>query len=100
MTLRYRIGRYLLTKGGVKPGEMLPRWGHVLAVVLFPGRIFRYIVARVWDFENAGITVEGIRVNLFDLREIRECKKPTDWYRVVEIKDGYLILERKENDHS
>jgi hypothetical protein len=88
-----------MRKAGVTEGEMLPRWGVALMLLLFPSRIRLWIGADLYDVMSDTIRVGKVRLSLHWLeRTFERPSRPGYWFRVKEITESGLTVIEERTD--
>jgi hypothetical protein len=84
-----------MRKAGIEEGQILPRWGIALMLILFPSRIKLWIGASVYDVASDTIRVGRVRLPLYALeRTFGKASPPGHWFRVIgTTESGFPIIE-------
>lgn len=90
----------ILKKLGIKPYQVLPWWAQILVFVFRPIWFIAVRLERTFYHPETGCYIlRGIKISDMIVDEMINSKKPTCWFRITEIKDNCLWIE-KMNDQT
>ena len=92
--LRTRAILHLFKIAGIEEGQIPPRWATFLFLAFPPSRIIWRIRSQHYVFMTDTFTIEGIRFNGSIFRWVKEMRKPSPWFRVTGIENGYVSIEQ------
>lgn len=89
-----------MTRAGIEEGNILPRWGVALNLMLFPSRILWVIGCHVYDAMRDSIIIGKVRLSLYQLKRTYSTPSPAGlWFRVAgHDANGYPRIEIRDDN--
>lgn len=93
--LRSRFLNWFFDLCKLKPQEILPWWGVVIATICYPSRICWMLAGLVYDPIHDFIKVGGTTWCLRDMEYVIK-KRGNFWFRFYQDESGHVLMETRE----